>query len=87
MAHYTRLGKGHTDRNYTILNNCVHRYLERQRQDKAKADRARSAGNMPVAGNNDAEGGDTVCANIGRTGPPTGGHSLGVAPAVRAMHD
>ena len=38
MAYYNRLEKGHADRCYTFLLNCVRKSLERQRQDRAKAE-------------------------------------------------
>ena len=49
MAYYNRLEKGHADRSYTFLLNCVRKYLERQRQDRAKAERARSVGKTVLA--------------------------------------
>ena len=49
MAYYYRLDIGHPDRSYTFLRNCARRYLERQRQDKAKAERARSVGRTALA--------------------------------------
>ena len=49
MAYYNRLDKGHTDRCYTFLLNCVRTYLERQRQDRAKAERVRSVGKTALA--------------------------------------
>ena len=52
MSYYNRLEKGHSDRCYTFLLNCVRKYLERQRQDRAKAERTRSHSRttMPVVG-------------------------------------
>ena len=49
MAYYNRLEKGHTDRCYTFLLNCVRKYLERQRQDRAKAERVKSVGKTVLA--------------------------------------
>ena len=49
MAYYNRLEKGHADRCYTFLQNCVRKYLERQRQDRAKAERTRSVGKPVMA--------------------------------------
>ena len=49
MAYYNRLEKGHADRCYTFLLNCVRKYLERQRQDRAKAERTRGVGKTALA--------------------------------------
>ena len=56
MAYYNRLEKGHTDRCYTFLLNCVRRYLERQRQDKAKAERSRGTGRTALAAAGEKKG-------------------------------
>ena len=49
MSYYNRLDKGHSERNYTFISSCVRRYLERQRQNKAKAERTRSVGKTALA--------------------------------------